>query len=153
MTEQSDPIRDYIRAHRDRYTREAITARLVAAGHERQAVDASWDRLVAEETMTPRHGANMALYAWIIYGLGAAAIVVFTVILGLASNGAVLFGVGWLVAYVVLAVWPIWWLSGRQPESASGVVMVVLAAPIIVLLIGGGICAATIAVITNSFGP
>jgi hypothetical protein len=40
-------VDEYIRANRDRYTREAITAHLVAAGHDRAAVEAAWQRAEA----------------------------------------------------------------------------------------------------------
>jgi hypothetical protein len=39
-----DEIDEYIRANRDRYTREAITGQLLEAGHDRAAVDAAWAR-------------------------------------------------------------------------------------------------------------
>lgn len=35
---------NYIAANRDRYTREAITDQLLAAGHSRAAIDAAWER-------------------------------------------------------------------------------------------------------------
>jgi hypothetical protein len=41
-----DPsIEDYIRENRTRYTKEAIRAQLVAAGHPAADVDAAWDRV------------------------------------------------------------------------------------------------------------
>ena len=36
-------IIDYIRANRDRYSRDAIRAQLIAAGHDSAAIDAAWD--------------------------------------------------------------------------------------------------------------
>jgi hypothetical protein len=42
MAEPGDTIREYIRANRDRYTREAITAQLVANGHDPAEVEAAW---------------------------------------------------------------------------------------------------------------
>ena len=41
----SDPIEDYIRAHREKYPREALTAGLVAGGHDRAAIEAAWTRV------------------------------------------------------------------------------------------------------------
>ena len=41
-------ILDYIRANRARYYREAITAQLIAAGHEQGAVDEAWAAVSAE---------------------------------------------------------------------------------------------------------
>ena len=41
----SDPIEDYITAHRGKHSREELTSQLEAAGHDRVAIDAVWDRL------------------------------------------------------------------------------------------------------------
>ena len=41
-------ILEYIRANRARYYREAITAQLIAAGHEQGAVDEAWAAVSAE---------------------------------------------------------------------------------------------------------
>lgn len=38
---------DYIRANRDRYTREATTRQLEAAGHDPAEIAAAWERLDA----------------------------------------------------------------------------------------------------------
>ena len=42
-------ISDYIAANRQRYTRDAITQQLEAAGHPREAIDAAWDRSASTE--------------------------------------------------------------------------------------------------------
>jgi hypothetical protein len=143
-----DPkIADFIRTNRGRYTREAITQRLVEAGHAREEVDWTWDRLAEGEPMTGPAGTNMAPYVWIAFGLGGLVIVYFIVT---AYFNPIL--MGWLLAYVLLALWPALWLSRQRPSSTGGVVAIVVAAPLIFVLIGGGICLATIAVIFGSLG-
>ena len=140
-------IKEYIRANRERYTREAVIEQLVQAGHRRWDVEAAWAQLEAEEPMGSSTGANMSAYAWIIFGLGAAAIAIPTV-LGLVNGGGFgLFGVGWLIAYLAIAVWPTRAFARSRPGTLGGVVAVVLAVPIVVLLIGGGLCIGTVLVI------
>ena len=41
-------ILDYVRANRARYNREAITAQLIAAGHEQGSIDEAWATVSAE---------------------------------------------------------------------------------------------------------
>jgi hypothetical protein len=41
---------EYLRANRDAFTREALTRRLVEAGHDPAAVEASWARIQEEES-------------------------------------------------------------------------------------------------------
>jgi hypothetical protein len=55
----ADPIEDYIRANRAGHPREALTEQLVAAGHDRAAVEAAWKRLsipAGEEEPAPLLG-------------------------------------------------------------------------------------------------
>ena len=40
-----DPIEDYIRANRNDHSREALTAQMVAAGHDPGAIEATWNRV------------------------------------------------------------------------------------------------------------
>jgi hypothetical protein len=148
-----DPrIADYIRANRTRYTREAIIQQLIAAGHSKEEVEASWDELSQKEPISRPAGTNMATYVWVIFWLGAAAIVVFMVAGLLSGGGLGGFGVGWLIAYLGIGVWPALWFARSQPGSAAGVVAVVLAVPIVMVLIGGGICLGTIVVVMQSMG-
>jgi hypothetical protein len=49
-----DDITGYLRAHAGRYTREALTARLVSAGHGRDAIDGAWAAVDAEDAAAGR---------------------------------------------------------------------------------------------------
>jgi hypothetical protein len=149
----SDPVRDYILANRDTYTREAIIEQLVAAGHAKVAVERTWEQLLPGEPMRGRAGTNMAPFAWVIFGLGAVVLLAGPV-LGIFSegNGGTLgfFGVGWLVAYLGVGVWPTLWFARQRPRTALGVVALALAVPIVMVLVGGGICLGTLFVIFQS---
>ena len=150
----SDTIRDYILANRDTYTREAIIEQLVAAGHAKAAVERTWEQLSTGEPMGGQPGTNMAPFAWVIFGLGAAVLLAGPV-LGAFSGGSTggalgIFGVGWLVAYLGVGVWPTLWFARQRPRTALGVVALALAVPIVMLLVGGGICLGTLFVLYQS---
>ena len=65
---------DYIRANRDRYSREAIRAQLIAAGHDSAAIDAAWEKVTGtgrSEVPTPRGaGGFVSGLALVLYLLG-----------------------------------------------------------------------------------
>lgn len=54
----SDPIEDYIRAHRDQYPHEALTDQMMAVGYDRVAIDAAWDRVQAPSPSTSQPAAG-----------------------------------------------------------------------------------------------
>jgi Flp pilus assembly protein TadB len=144
-----DPrIADFIREHRTRLTREVITRQLEDAGHDREDIDLTWDRLAAEEPIDAA-GADRSLgwYVWVLYLLGAVVIVVVSVVMQLV----IILGFGWIVFYLLLAFIPAWSLARRRPASWSSLLGVVLLAPLIFVLIGGGICLATLAAFATLF--
>ena len=145
-----DPdIADFVRQHRRRLTREAITQRLEEAGHDRAQIDSTWERLVTEEPLggPPEH--NLSRYVWIVYWLGAGLIAVWAVV---ATPAALIFGIGWLIAYLGLAFLPARALARGRPSSMLGSVGIALAAPVIFIAIGGGLCFATIMLLVSSLG-
>jgi hypothetical protein len=145
-----DPrIDDFIRQNRARLTREAITDQLVAAGHARGDVDAVWERLARDEPLGGRPRGNLATYVWIVYWLGAALIGAWAVITELRAGGTgigLVFGIGWLVVYLLIAYFPARALAHARTSSIMTGLAVVVAAPILVIVVGAGICIATIAV-------
>jgi hypothetical protein len=83
----------YIREHRATYTREALTAELVAAGHDTADVEAAWAQLDAEDATAP------PATAWAVpdtkpYERGPATVILMLVVaLGyLASVAVFVFG-------------------------------------------------------------
>jgi hypothetical protein len=148
-----DPsIADYIRANRGQYTREAITQQLVQAGHDRAAVDAAWEQLATGEAPAGRQGTNLAPYVWIVYWLGAGIILTITLIAVVGSGGGAGFagfGIGWLVAYLLLTYLPARAMARARPIGGGGMLAVIVGVPLLVVLIGGGICLGTIAIILS----
>lgn len=93
MQPEIDPIRDYIAANRDRYTRETITEQLTAAGHDKASIDEAWDELDARDPVPGERPRNPRLLAYLLlaYAVGFAALVWFG---GLRFEN-------WLLAYAV----------------------------------------------------
>jgi hypothetical protein len=146
-------IADYINANRARYTREAITAQLEQAGHDRAAIDAAWNEIAEESAQG--EGRNLGLYVWIVYWLGGAAIAAITVVAAIDSAGGfgfTGFGIGWLVAYLALTYLPARGLARARPTGVAGLLAVVVVAPLLVVLIGGGICIGTVFTILAGSG-
>ena len=71
MDPKSDPIRDYILANRDRYTRGAIREQLIAAGHDAEDVDRIWEELGPTEERPSRFN-GLAIFAVVLLVIGAA---------------------------------------------------------------------------------
>lgn len=93
----TQPIDDYIRENRDRYTREAIHEQLLAAGHNVASIDAAWERV--------GNGSEPPVVGWRLRGR------VFLVLVVVGGIGAGLiwagqpYGAGGIaaVAYAVVA--------------------------------------------------
>ena len=71
MDPKSNPIREYILANRDRYTREAIREQLIAAGHSAEDVDRIWEELGPTEERPSRFN-GVAVFAVVLLVIGAA---------------------------------------------------------------------------------
>jgi hypothetical protein len=136
-----DPeIKRYLDGHGATYTRDALRASLVAAGHDPAAVDAALSQWEATRSGT---GADtekrMTFGRWAI-GLHVAALVaVFILIVGLKGTTAV--GVA-LLGCVVLGValvlgWLISSLIGRALLPGAGVIAALIVPAISALLLGG----------------
>ena len=105
-----ETIRTYIRAHRDDFTRTALTERLVAAGHDMPDIEAAWAAIEAEDrsgrTAGPSARARRTAreFGYLVFALyGAAGLLA---VLAIPSGGAIAsetndLGRLWLVAYVV----------------------------------------------------
>lgn len=125
-----DPIRDYITANRDKYTKEAIREQLLAAGHDIASVDEAWQQIEAVgKPATPsrwRSGITAYVMVWFVLGLLPLLLVARSrplVIPAYLVIGAVL---GYLVTRFHVTGW--WWL---------------LAAPLVPWLVAGTCLAAT----------
>jgi hypothetical protein len=134
-------IEDYIREHRDKYTREAIREQLLAAGHDMASVDAA----LAESAPPTGKGANdstrKTFSRWAL-GLHATAFVGVVGVLWLiyGSRVSVYLGIGAVILAVVLLVgWGISSLIGRALLSPSRLAAA-LAVPALSALVIGGSC-------------
>lgn len=151
-----DPrIADYIRSNRGRYTREGMTQQLEQAGYGRAAIEAAWEQLAAEGSSNVAGAKDLTMYVWILYWLGAAIIAAITIIAMVGSGGSAgftSFGIGWLIAYLLLMYLPARALARARPTGTAGAVGLIVAVPLLVLLIGGGICFGTIAIFVAGLG-
>jgi hypothetical protein len=71
----ADPVRDYIRAHMQQHTREAIREQLIAGGHDPHRIDSVWEEEWRRASAMPNDlvaatGRNMTTLAWILLIIG-----------------------------------------------------------------------------------
>jgi hypothetical protein len=147
-----DPrIADYIRANRDRYTREAIRDQLIAAGHAPADVDRAWEELSRPESGWEMPNAasarapsgGLAVYVYLIYLVGLLAAVALAIAFFSSSQRG--YAVVFLVVYAVIGLLAARWLAGSaQPQSGVGWASMLIGVPIIFLLLFGGSCLAGI---------
>ena len=143
-------IADFIREHRPRLTREAITQQLQEAGYAREEIDRTWERLATEEPINADgQEGRLGWYVWLVYLLGVVVIGLYSPVLGLQAN---LLGIGWVILYLVLAFFPARAMARTRARSLGGTVAIVILAPLVLLSINGGICVATIVLIASSLG-
>lgn len=94
-----EQIAKYIREHRGRYTREAVTKQLLAAGHDARAIDETWTAVNAADFPRPANVFPRARYTPLVAGLVAlGAIPAF-----LASSSVSYVGGLWAVSYLIAA--------------------------------------------------
>lgn len=103
-----DPtLSNYIAANRERFTREAITAQLVDAGHDPAAIEAAW----ATVTHAPpsADGSFFTVFNRIVFGLGLIlALLGGAAIFGLSDGAALWLLIPYLLAYTLLGMGAIW---------------------------------------------
>lgn len=147
MDPERDALRDYIRANRDRHTREAIREQLIAAGHSAEDVDRTWAELAATKPRSPRFN-GLAVFAVVLLVMCAAvaafgALLVLSLNSNMASGSA---GTRFLVLYAVLYLGigsAIVWLASRMRASDTVQLVVgVLLVPVYIGLMFGTCVAA-----------
>jgi hypothetical protein len=129
-------ITDYIRANRDRYTREAIRAQLIAAGHDSAAIDAAWDevgRSAKPDAPAPGGtGRFVAGLALVLYALGFLGVLPLAGAAPYRTTGPLALLVG-LVIYAVagyLALRAVRWAAAHLHPGFLGALVALLALPI-----------------------
>ena len=123
----AEDIDTYIRANRDRFTREAITRHLLETGFTPEEVEGGWMRAGPVE---PPRGRDMTSPVWIVFVLAVGGILVLR---GLGLGG---FGLLWLVVFGVVMAWPLAKLASLRPQTLDGAVGVVLGTVLLVLFVG-----------------
>jgi hypothetical protein len=140
-TGQADPIRDFIAANRDRYTREAITDQLVAAGHDRALIDEAWEAHTPDVAPTERATDPwMVAYVLLAYAAGLVAVLWTGYWRSLPE---------WLIAYLVIGgVGAL--LLVRIRVSGWRWALVVPLVPLIFAAVWYGTCVATLSLFCES---
>ena len=126
----TEPMDDYIRQNRGRYTDEAIREQLIVAGHDPAAINEVWGRLEAEH---PTVAAGWRVPRWMF----AVLVVGGSVGAGVAWAGQP-YGAGGIAPFAYLVIASIALLIGRWVASLVDRGSVLLAS-IIVLLVGAPI--------------
>ena len=163
MTDDPPPLdaESYIRANRDRFTRDAIAARLIEAGHDPAAVETALERVLAVDagaSPAPKAGSGARLLAklLVIAALGAAGWILTAVVASFAaieiarrtageqpSNfPPLLVGAGNIVILVLIALGLFRLINRRRGGQLVGIVLLTLLvlAPLATL----GLCSATL---------
>jgi hypothetical protein len=129
-------ITDYIRANRDRYSREAIRAQLIAAGHDSPAIEAAWDdvtRTTKPDPPAPRGTRRFVTgLALLLYLLGFLGVAPLAGVAPYRTTGPLALLVG-LVIYGIagyLALRLIRWAAAHLDPGFLGALVSLLALPI-----------------------
>jgi hypothetical protein len=141
-----DPrIADYIRQHRDRYTRDAIRQRLTEAGYDPPDIDATWAAIEAERrdsgtTGSPRFWRYF--WVWVAATYLLAFVVVVTATGLLTRGGMTLAALVYAVALgiALLAAWGIVAATRPAQRSRSTALAIGGVIPLVFALLVGGSC-------------
>jgi hypothetical protein len=145
-----DPrISDYIRANRRKYTREAITQQLVAAGHDPAEVERVWAALDAPDADRVAGEGFWGRFALIVVGINLAVLLLLGLLTGALQNAgqgglillivlAVVLGIGALIAWGIVAV------TGPANMSPTTALVIGTVIPLLFALLIGGSCYALI---------
>jgi hypothetical protein len=150
-------IDEYIRTNRDRYTREAITQQLMDAGHERDAIDAAWDRLTREPGPPPTaqlanvddERRKLRRWSFLVYVTVFAAVMLAAVAVFDTDIGPYAGIVAIVLGFTLLIGWGVSMLIGRALVPHTGL-LVALAVPVLAALVVGGSC---LAIMQGMSGP
>ncbi len=143
-----DPrIADFIRANRETYTRQAIRERLINAGHDPAAIDATWAAL---ETPDPDAVVGEAFWGrfWLfLVGLNVAVFVVVFLLTGMVNSVVLAVVLGIALAIGALIAWGIVVATGPTKMGRTTAMAIGGVIPIIFALLIGGSCYALVGAI------
>lgn len=119
-----DPIRDYILANRDRYTRDAIRGQLIQAGHDARAIDRALQETWPEPSSAPsgaRTTAEKVQIGWAILlylvGLATSTWLVVWIVSGSSGASYTAFMLAFLALYAVVGLLLVRWVTRWGPPS------------------------------------
>jgi hypothetical protein len=145
-----DPrIADYIRANRKKFTHQAITDQLVAAGHDRAEVERTWAALEAPDPDAVAGEGFWGRFALIVVGINVGVLLLVGLLSGAfqqLAQGTVLFLVifGVILAIGALISWGIVAATGPTKMGPRTAMIIGIAIPLVVALLIGGSCFALI---------
>ena len=165
-------VDDYIRAHRDRFTREALTEQLLGAGHERDAIEAAWRRVDAQDGAVAQPvavgtGTRITSIVLILVVIAAYAYVGFIGVIGLSfaatgfhggsvgtifSLAMLVYGIA-MLAGLAFAIRRIWRAPSRGGGASAITVAVGVALLVLIGVNGGCIAGAFVAQGLRSIAP
>jgi hypothetical protein len=140
----NDPIRSYIRANREKYTEEAIRDQLLAAGHDRAAIDEAWGLEVDPAGKVPGATARKVRTGWaiVIYVYGVLALL-YSAVTGFTQVGSSgrIFVLLFLVIFAVAGYFAVRWIARWRPLTGFGQLLVaIFVVPLIFGLVAFGSC-------------
>lgn len=144
-----DPrIADYIRENRRRYTREAITTQLLAAGHDPGEIERVWAALDASDPDEVAGEGFWGRFALILLGINLAVFLAVGLLTGMLADVAwsgtllvilaIAMGIGALISWGIVAA------TGPTKLSPTTALVVGAAIPALFALLIGGACFALV---------
>lgn len=147
---RDDPIREYIRANRERYTREAIDAKLKASDYPASDIDAAWQSLRDEDERgsgDPAPGPERRSFrSWFLPYVIVLNLAVFSLFAFFSDLGgflailAVVLLLGALIGYAAVS------RTGAGRRAAQGItagLAVALLVPFLITVVIAGVCIQT----------
>jgi hypothetical protein len=144
-----DDIAGYLRAHSGRYTREALSARLAAAGHRPEEVAAAWATIDAEDAAAGRRDRRGTVSAVIggAYLLTWLAITAVWLV-GAPDQAGSVFLVSALLAFFLFIPGVLGFViarnSRRLRRAGTGTAIAFALAPLLILAVLAGTCVAMV---------
>jgi hypothetical protein len=144
-----DPrIADYIRQHKDRYTRQAIREQLIEAGHEPEAIDRTWAVLDMPDPDDVIGRRFWSRFWMVLIGINVAVFLLVALASGMLMNLSGYSGMLVILAIVLtifaLIAWGVVGLTGPSRMRRVPALIVGVTIPLFFALLVGGTCYALI---------
>jgi len=147
----SDPVRDFIRANRAKYTKEAIGGQLRAAGHAQSVIDEAWRAIEGEQLgEAPGTTARKVRTGWAVLLYLTGLLSLLAALVGqLRFGGNLPFIFVFLILYVVGGLFMVRWIARWAPLTGFGQLMVaIFGVPLLFGALLFGTCVAALPALT-----